>query len=657
MGNDLPKRQKARVSRADRSHSTADRHKRGTRERGASTINVLVGIVVLAIVATVLVVVAARNNDDDTTKTENTATATGPETGATTPGSTTRPVVRGGTMVSSTTSTAGVLNPATTSNGGVHTNGEAMFNGLLAFDTNDNVVPDLAANLPTVTDNSDGTQDALFTLRSGMKWHNGAPITADDVVFSFTQSLLRYHSRTAASMGPALGVQGAGNRATTPADAITMPDGPTGLRVKFHFLFPYAPLLKQMNVTEAPIIPKNVYAHCAVDGGDSTLGNQTAPFCAENLQPVGSGPFKWASTTPTQITMDRNPTYFKTNLPYLDRLVLLVTATPDIALQAAREQPGSVDAGLPIPGNKVGSFNGNSSFVIERIPRGTGGGNCITTLAFNLWQSGETAAAINAKPAGAPYTHPILSNLAVRKAIYEGFDRQTAFTNIEFGEGRAADSPLHSATKDLYAPQSLPGFSVTQARADLQAAGWLDPSNGSDPTTTRKSDGRAGLPPAGTELKIDTLHFDTGTQVQYGLAFQANMKQVGIAVTDRPQSNAQVQTELGARTYDTAFVSFCAGDDPVVGTRRQYVSSQISTTPFTNVSGYRNARMDDLWKQAIQANASTAKSVYAEIQKLAVADLPQIWVTETLNVRVSRSICHDLNNKNTGLFAETAWCG
>ena len=165
------------------------------------------------------------------------------------------------------------------------------------------------------------------------------------------------------------------------------------------------------------------------------------------------------------------------------------------------------------------------------------------------------------------------------------------------------------------------------------------------------------MPPAGTELKIDTLHFDTGTQVQYGLAFQANMKQIGVAVTDRPQSNAQVQTELGARTYDTAFVSYCAGDDPVVGTRRQYVSSQISTTPFTNVSGYRNARMDDLWKQAIQANASAAKSVYGEIQKLAVADLPQIWVTETLNVRVSRSVCHDLNNKNTGLFAETAWCG
>jgi hypothetical protein len=82
MGNDVPKRQTARGSGADRSNSAAGRHRRRSRERGASTINVLVGIVVVAIVAAVLVVVAVRNNDDNTTKTENNTTATGPATGA-----------------------------------------------------------------------------------------------------------------------------------------------------------------------------------------------------------------------------------------------------------------------------------------------------------------------------------------------------------------------------------------------------------------------------------------------------------------------------------------------------------------------------------------------------------------------------------------------
>ena len=170
LGNNVTNRKTARGLGADRSERASWRRRRASRERGASTLNVLVGIVVIAIVAAVVVVVAVRNNDDTKT-TGNTATGIG--TGTIAPGaSTTRPIVRGGTMVSSTTSTAGALNPATTSNGGVHTNAEAMFNGLLAFDTNDTVVPDLAAQLPTVTDNSDGTQDALFILKSGMKWHN-----------------------------------------------------------------------------------------------------------------------------------------------------------------------------------------------------------------------------------------------------------------------------------------------------------------------------------------------------------------------------------------------------------------------------------------------------------------------------------------------------
>ena len=237
---------------------------------------ILAAVVVVAVVATVAVVLVAKK---DTKSHPRTAAVQTPA------------VVRGGTMVVATGSTSGVLNPATTSNGGIHPNAEPMFNGLLAFGPNGDVVPDLAASLPVVTNNADGTQDAVFTLRRGMTWHNGTPITNDDVVFSFTQSLLRYQSRTAASMAPALGVTGAGNKAVTPADAITEPDAAGGLQVKFHFRYPYAPLLKQMNVTEAPIIPKRVYAHCAADGGDGTLGNQTAPFCPENLHPIGSGPF------------------------------------------------------------------------------------------------------------------------------------------------------------------------------------------------------------------------------------------------------------------------------------------------------------------------------------------------------------------------------
>ena len=618
-------------------------------EAGASLTKVLLVVVVLAVVAAGIVFASQRGEDETATPSANQ------------PGQDdSRP--RGGTMVVAIGATTGSLNPATTSNGGVHTNAEAMFNGLLAFDSSNNVVPDLASSLPTTTDNPDGTQDVLFTLRPGMQWHNGTPIIADDVKFSFEEALIRGHSRTAASMGPALGVTGSGNTAATPADAITLPDGPTGLKVKFHFRYKYPPLTKQMNVTEAPIIPKNYFGSCAVTGGDGTLIDPT-PTCAKNLAPVGSGPFKFASVKANAITLDRNPNYFKAGLPYLGKVVLQNTAAPSVApsLQSARGTAGSVDVGAPA-GNLLpptASTFGGADYEITQVPRGTGGGNCITTLAFNLWAKGQPAPAVRADTG--TYNHPIMKDIAVRKAVYQAFDRQSAFKNIDFGQGKVADSPFHSALAGAYAPQpTLPSFDVAQAREGLQAAGWIA---GASPTDTRTSDGRAGLPPKGTPLAFDTIHFNTGSQAAYGVQLDNNLRQVGIDLDDRPLDSAATQTAMKDRNYDTTFVSYCAGDDPAIGARRQYHSTQISPVAFTNTSGIREPKasvgdgsMDDLWDRAVQATGAEATSLYGQIQTKAVDGLPMVWMTETANTRVTRKVCTGLNHQNTGLFMEAASC-
>ncbi len=632
-------------------HENASMSARGRTGRsgdnGFSLAKVLVLVAVLAVLAAV-VVLAVQRQDDEAASPAGTGAA--------------ESLPRGGTMVVAIQGTSGSLNPATTSNGGVHTNSEAMFNGLMAFDPSNKVVPDLASATPVTTDNPDGSQDVVFTLRPGMQWHNGTPIIADDVKFSFEEALLRGHSRTAASMGPALGVTGSGNSAKTPPDAITLPDGPNGLTVKFRFRYKYAPLVKQMNVTEAPIIPKNYFASCAVTGGDGTLIDPT-PTCAKNLAPVGSGPFKFASVNPNAITLERNPTYFKRDLPYLARVVLQNTAAASVApsLQAARGTAGSVDVGSPA-GNLLPptapTFAG-PDYEIASVPRGTGGGNCITTLSFNLWAKGQPAPAVSADPGS--YNHPILKNLAVRKAIYQAFDRQAAFTNIDYGQGRVADSPFHSGLTGAHAPQrNLPSFDVAQARDGLQAAGWLA---GPAVTDTRTSDGRPGLPPAGTPLVLDAIHFNTGNQAAYGVQLDNNLRQVGIDLNDRPLDSAATQTAMKDRNYDTTFVSYCAGDDPTIGARRQYHSTQISPVAFTNTSGIREPKasvgdesMDDLWDRAVQATGAEAASLYGKIQTKAVDLLPMAWLAESSNSRVSRSVCKGLNQQNTGLFMEAASC-
>ena len=560
---------------------------------------------------------------------------------------TTVPIKRGGTLVVAISSTAGVLNPATTSNGGVHTNSEAMFNGLLAWDANNQLVGDLAE---TFSQAPDGKQ-ADFKLRTGMTWHDGSPITAQDVDFSFRQSLLRYHSRTSASIGVALGVTGSSNAAVIPADAITMPDGPTGLTVRFKFVTPYFPFLRQLNVTEAPIIPKAVYEPCSVTtmGANATLGNQSGTLCDANNKPVGSGPFKFVSRDANKIEVEAFKQYHRPGLPYLDRIVFAVTPNVDDSLQADRATSGSVDIGTPT-GPGLARFTGNTNYERATVPRGTGGSNCISTYAFNLWPKGMTAQTIAAKPLDAPYEHPIFKDPAVRKAIFLGVDRTGSFKKIDFEQGKLATAPFHSELFG-YAAQQLPGndsvnndADVAAANTALDQAGWVDSNN--DGTRDK----------GGVELAFDLTHFDTGSQADYGKQFVADMAKLKIKVTDRPLTNANQQTALSSRDYDMSIISYCNGDDPVIGVRRQYHSTQVTNTSFVNTAGYRSAAMDAAWDKAIASDNAGAQAAYRDVQAMAARDLPYIWVTETATIRVNRSICKGFNNNNTGLFVETAHC-
>src|SRR3954469_12744394 len=85
-----------------------------------------------------------------------------------TPQTTVAPV-RGGTLVAAISSDPGSLNPAVTSNGGVHTASEMMFNGLVGWGTDGKLVPELAESWTI----EGGGTSYRFNLRQGVKWHDG----------------------------------------------------------------------------------------------------------------------------------------------------------------------------------------------------------------------------------------------------------------------------------------------------------------------------------------------------------------------------------------------------------------------------------------------------------------------------------------------------
>ncbi len=506
--------------------------------------------------------------------------------------------VRGGTFVVALSSDPGQLNPAITTSGAVHPAAEPMYNGLVSIDENGVPVPELAQGWRI----QDGGRRYTFTLRRGVRWHDGKLFTSADVKYTYEEALLKFHARTRASM----------------AEAIEGIDTPGPYTVVFRFKRPYAPLLQQMDVTEGPILPKHRFE------GTDPLTNPA------NNAPVGTGPFRFQSYEKGgEVVLTRNPRYFRSSLPYFDRMVLRVI--PDASTRLLALEAGEVDwiPNVPTPASDRTRLNQNLSLV--RTPWNPGGSNCVMTVSYNLDR--------------AP-----LKDLRVRKALALGIERQQFVDQVLFGEGQVAEAPISSGIGFAHATGlGLPGFDPEHAANLLDDAGWKRSGDG-----TRVAAGVDGVAD-GTKMAFDFVQRPSDTK--YGEIIRQRLGGIGVEVTLKTVEDIVFRPMIFKdRNFDMNVISYCHGTDPQIGVRRMFHSSQIGPTDFTNSSGYRNAEVDALLDDAAQqVDRDAAKQVYRRLQEKVAADMPYIWLVETVSTRAHQSNCSGLRYRS-GLFAEAAFC-
>lgn len=534
----------------------------------------------------VLALVSAGCSDDDDTETSTAETTT-----------TSAAPTRGGTLVVAIDSDPGGLNPAITTSGGTHTASELMYNGLVELDEKSEPKAELAESW----DIEGNGAVYRFKLRPGVKWHDGKPFTSADVKYSFEEVLLKLHSRTKASVGTAI-------------QSIETPDENT---VVFTFKQPYAPFLQQLDVTEAPIVAKHIYE------GTDLLTNPA------NQAPVGTGPFKIVSYEKgTEVRMDRNPDYFKKDLPYLDTVVMRVI--PEPASQVSALENGEVGWVFDVPGTDLERLKAASFGTLETAIN-PGGANCIMTVTYNL-------------------DRPMFKDVQTRRGIAQALDRQQFFERVLLREGKVAKAPISSGIPFAHADDldGMPSFDRAAAQATLDQAGWKREGTG-----TRAAQGVEGVPD-GTKLAFEFVAFPTFRQ--YGELFKAQLAEVGAEVTLRTlEPPVFADTVFVKRAFDTNIISYCNGPDPEIGVRRMYVSSNIAPIPFSNAAAYRNPEVDKLFDQAQATVDRDARSkLYHDIQEVLVKDLPYFWIVETTSTRVFSDKCKNFGP--SGHFAETAYC-
>ncbi len=260
-------------------------------------------------------------------------------------------------------------------------------------------------------------------LRQGVTWHDGKPLTADDLVFSIE----KYWKPM--SMGVAL-------KALEGAEKL---DGRT-VRMRFATPVPDFFLQSLLANSGGLVIPKHIYEVGEI------LTNPA------NNKPIGTGPFvvkEWARGS--HVEYARNENYWDEGKPYLDRLFIRWWRDP--ASRLAAFESGALDLAVwnPIPFPEMDRLAKTGKFVA--VEKGFENYAWASTIEFNMRRE--------------PF-----KRREVRQALMMAIDRQLACDTVWFGRARPGTSPISSENTVFHA-KDLPRYPFDPKRAAqmLDAAG------------------------------------------------------------------------------------------------------------------------------------------------------------------------------------------
>lgn len=392
---------------------------------------------------------------------------------------------RGGTVTVVTQGEPRTLVPLFDTNTQTRNISTKVVEGLLTYDRQFTPQPLLAT---AWTASADG-REYTFTLRRGVKWHDGRDFTADDVQFSLLA--LQKH-------GPR------GRISFANIDRVETPDLYTAI-VRLSKPTPY--FLKALSAAESPIIPKHAYPSDDLGAGPN------------NNAPIGTGPFvfeEWKRGS--HVRLRRNPNYWRPDRPYLDGVVVKFVADPAAASTALETGEADVSGSVSLPDLERLAQNKQLSISSERDAYL----NNAQVLEFNL-------------------DNPNLAKRAVRHAIAHAIDRDFIRQWIYYGRADPIRSTIPAVLTNYYDPDSFNfPLDIAEANRLLDSAGIKRGSDGNRfalrltfiPGATFKKTAefvRSALARIG--IKVDVLDGDLGTFIKgvyYDRNFDLNINGLGL---------------------------------------------------------------------------------------------------------------------------------
>ena len=439
-----------------------------------------------------------------------------------------------------------------------------VYSGLMRVNGEGELIPDLAASYEVSSDNRVYT----FTLKKGLTFQDGTPLTTDDIEFTIlkAQDPLIKSSRRGAW------------------DGVTVEKvSPT--QIRFHLKQPYATFLES---TTMGILPKHIWQSITPEGFS---------LAHENVEPIGSGPFKVSGTK-----FDRSglPQWYK--LTGFNNFALGEPNLSSITLNFYANEDDLVEA------YKTGAIQSLSAIRPERVVELADFRHQVITAPFPR----VFAVFFNQNQA------EIFTQPEVRQALNLAVDKPGLIKKVLAGYGEPLSGPLPPGTLGAAAANKIKasGGSPAEAAALLTKNGWLKNSDG---VWTKK-----------TKAKTYTLRFSLSTPntPELQAAAEAVVKDwqaLGAQVELKPFELGDLnQNVIRPRQYEALFFGEVVGRNP---DPLAFWHSSQRLDPGLNVAMYANISVDKILTEARGLTDRNARGQkLSEFDQIIRNDTPAVFL-------------------------------
>jgi peptide/nickel transport system substrate-binding protein len=438
-----------------------------------------------------------------------------------------------------------------------------IYSGLMKYEDGE-IIGDLAKNY---TVSNDGlTYD--FILRDDIRFHDGVPLTTDDIEFTIQK------------------IQDAALKSPRKADwrDVTIKKV-SDKEIQFILKQPYYPFLAN---TTVGILPKHIWKNVDAD---------QFIFSQYNIEPIGSGPYKLDAVNRdgggipqsySLIPFNR----FYNKKPYISNLQVYFFSNERLAVESYNS--GNIEslAGIsPQEISKIATSSLDVKIATAPLPR-----------LFGIFLNQNSA--------------PVLANKEVRQALNLAVDKQKIVNEVLLGYGIPIDSPLPIGVLHATSTQTVIVSDKEKAKALLAKAGWVINKDGvlekKDKTSTQT-----------LEFSISTA--DSPELKQAAELAKADWESIGARVDVKVFEYGDLsQNIIKTRKYDALLFGEFIGKD--LDLYAFWHSSQRNS-PGLNISMYTNSKVDKLLEDArTTSDDADREAKYVAFQKILQDEVPAVFL-------------------------------